>query len=273
MYFFWVSNLSRFKFNFIQNHFPQVYFYPTDHIKLASFKNDIILLDLLNNNYFILPSEIASILRFLISTEFNLKDHNYCPINETPHSVEELQEYIDYFTEKKYLLPVETNIKYPVDLSPNNKIGPSNIDWRINYDGQKHNYSIKDFVLAYWILIKVCFVSAFFSFQRLVAITDLKYPSKYYYYSSKEQDKDLAYALNRACFYFPFRIKCLEWAVAYTHLAHRNQWRCNLQIGAQNIPFMAHAWVKTHNGVVEDDPTLPKSLAVLVNHPFEENEL
>ena len=80
----------------------------------------------------------------------------------------------------------------------------------------------------------------------------------------------LVAALNRACLYFPFQTKCLEWATALTLMALKRKWRCNLEIGVQNFPFAAHAWVKTYDGIVADQKELPEQLSVILSEPFSE---
>jgi hypothetical protein len=71
-------------------------------------------------------------------------------------------------------------------------------------------------------------------------------------------------ALNVACFLYPRRTKCLEWACALILLSAQFGLRSKLIVGVQNRPFYAHAWVESDGSVVGDDPLRRKQLAVIL---------
>lgn len=89
-----------------------------------------------------------------------------------------------------------------------------------------------------------------------------------YILPSEEDLKDMANIVNKACLLYPTRTKCLEWAMTYVLMALKQGWRCNLEIGVQNYPFMAHAWVECDGKVVMDAQDLRQGLAIILNEPF-----
>ena len=48
----------------------------------------------------------------------------------------------------------------------------------------------------------------------------------------------------------------------------KRKWKCNLEIGVQNLPFAAHAWVKADDKVIADSKNLPETLSVILSEPF-----
>jgi hypothetical protein len=89
-----------------------------------------------------------------------------------------------------------------------------------------------------------------------------------YLIPTEEELHDLARIVNTACFLHPSRIKCLEWAMTFVLLALKQGWKCNLEIGVQNYPFFAHAWVECDGKVVMDSQYLREDLAIILNEPF-----
>ena len=68
--------------------------------------------------------------------------------------------------------------------------------------------------------------------------------------------------------FFPIKVKCLEWSVVFAILAFEKNWRCNLEVGVQNMPFMAHAWVNANGKVIADDIEIPERLSIILSEPF-----
>jgi len=46
-----------------------------------------------------------------------------------------------------------------------------------------------------------------------------------------------------------------------------------MEIGVQNLPFVAHAWVKANDEVIADTPSLPETLSVILLEPFVKGEI
>jgi Transglutaminase-like superfamily len=70
-------------------------------------------------------------------------------------------------------------------------------------------------------------------------------------------------AVDLACVWYWKQVLCLERSAATTCLLRRYGIRAQLVIGAQQMPFKAHAWVEVDGEVVNDKPYTPEIYAVL----------
>ncbi|MBS0186334.1 MAG: lasso peptide biosynthesis B2 protein, partial [Proteobacteria bacterium] len=146
--------------------------------------------------------------------------------------------------------------------------GVSNVDWRLPLEAQKVpvNFHV---LKALTTLIKVNFyikVRGLHTTLQLIKKSKKSYLN--YIIPQEEELKDLANILNKACLMYPTRTKCLEWAMTFVLLALKKRWKCNLEIGVQNYPFFAHAWVECDGKVVLDSEDLRNGLAIILNEPF-----
>lgn len=66
-----------------------------------------------------------------------------------------------------------------------------------------------------------------------------------------------------ACIWYWKRILCLQRSAATTCLLRRAGVPAHLVIGAQTLPFKAHAWVEVEGRVVNDKPYTPEMYSVL----------
>lgn len=73
----------------------------------------------------------------------------------------------------------------------------------------------------------------------------------------------VCYAVDLASIWFWKRAMCLERSAATTCLLRERGVPAQLVIGAQQIPFRAHAWVEVGGKVVNDKPYLREMYAVL----------
>lgn len=64
----------------------------------------------------------------------------------------------------------------------------------------------------------------------------------------------LCEAMDLACVFYPKRVLCLQRSAATTMLLRRYGWSAEMVIGAQVLPFQAHAWVEVDGTVVNDKP-------------------
>jgi len=64
----------------------------------------------------------------------------------------------------------------------------------------------------------------------------------------------LCEAMDLACVFYPKRVLCLQRSAATTMLLRRHGWSAEMVIGAQILPFQAHAWVEVDGVVVNDKP-------------------
>lgn len=70
-------------------------------------------------------------------------------------------------------------------------------------------------------------------------------------------------AVDIACIWYPKEVLCLQRSAATVCLLKRYGIPAQMVIGAQQMPFRAHAWVEVAGLVVNDKPYTPEMYAVL----------
>ena len=70
-------------------------------------------------------------------------------------------------------------------------------------------------------------------------------------------------AVNMACIWYWKEVLCLQRSAATTCLLKSNGVPARMVIGAQQLPFKAHAWVEIGDCVVNDKPYTREMYAVL----------
>ena len=70
-------------------------------------------------------------------------------------------------------------------------------------------------------------------------------------------------AVNMACIWYWKEVLCLQRSAATTCLLKRHGVAAQMVIGAQQLPFKAHAWVEIGGRVVNDKPYTPEMYVVL----------
>jgi len=117
------------------------------------------------------------------------------------------------------------------------------------------------FLKAYWnlVLFDFCLArgdfAALYGRLRNCAVTD-KTPSA-------ETVERICYAINMACIWYWKEVLCLQRSAATVRLLKRHGVAAQMAIGAQQLPFKAHAWVELGGCVVNDKPYMPEVYAVL----------
>ena len=74
---------------------------------------------------------------------------------------------------------------------------------------------------------------------------------------------ELCHSVDLACVFYFKRVLCLQRSAATTLLLRRHGWDAEMVIGAQVLPFKAHAWVEIKGTVVNDKPYMPDLYQVL----------
>lgn len=243
-----------------------VHFHVPDHIYLAFFCDELIALDLKKNKYMILSEELSQVLIFALVNEFKKQSGKYLLPKSGVIFPEKFGVLIEHL--KKYGLLCERANEYPIKKIPQHKIsaGADNVDWRMLPEELNKKVSKILILEAYISLLKVYFLLRILGFSSLIH-TIRKKANKCVNKDSKAFS-DLVTALNQACFFFPVKTKCLEWSATLVLMGMRRQLACNLEIGVQNSPFLAHAWVKVGKDVIADEGNLPKMLSVILSEPF-----
>lgn len=70
-------------------------------------------------------------------------------------------------------------------------------------------------------------------------------------------------AVDSACIWYWKEVLCLQRSAATACLLKRYGVRAQMMIGAQQVPFKAHAWVEVDGHVVNDKPYMREMFAVL----------
>src|SRR6267378_143376 len=70
-------------------------------------------------------------------------------------------------------------------------------------------------------------------------------------------------AVDMACIWYWKEALCLQRSAATACLLKKYGVAAQMVIGAQHMPFKAHAWVEVHGRVVNDKPYMPEMYAVL----------
>lgn len=70
-------------------------------------------------------------------------------------------------------------------------------------------------------------------------------------------------AVDLAAIWYWKEVKCLQRSAALTCLLRRHGVAARMLIGAQQLPFKAHAWVEVNSSVVGDRPYAPEMYTVV----------
>lgn len=228
-----------------------------EHIYITQFRDEVILLDTKEDKYTIYFKSFASTLLKIV--------HN-------KKLVESDKDILQTLISAKIIHPQKTPYSFYTDCKVDS-LGVSNIDWLLPLNEQK--VSLGPVVII--ALLRLIQVNSCIKFRGLYkTIMLIKKACKKnveYIIPSDLELQQLASIVNKACLIYPSRTKCLEWAITYVLLALQKGWKCNLEIGVQNYPFMAHAWVECNGKVVMDSQNLRKGLGIILNEPFRREKL
>ena len=248
-----------------------LYFHLTSHCRLSSFQNDLVLLDLKKNKYIIFEPHIKetliNILASKVCSSAENTSVNLFTIKPFPKNANdaEIKSLIEILQEKEII--TRQLFASPAVLPHPNDLKGANIDWRLEKESLEKTVSFTLKIRAFYALCRVYLILNVFGFHALVCYlntfkTKLKKRSH-----EPHLLLQLNYALNQSCFYFPLRVKCLEWSASLAIMALERDINCALYIGVQTQPFSAHAWLESDGEVIGDNPLLPKHLAIILKEP------
>jgi hypothetical protein len=69
-------------------------------------------------------------------------------------------------------------------------------------------------------------------------------------------------AVNYACIWYPKQALCLQRSFVTTYLLRKNGVPAHMVLGAQKLPFKAHAWVEVHGGAINERSNVQATYAV-----------
>lgn len=81
--------------------------------------------------------------------------------------------------------------------------------------------------------------------------------------TSGDSTERICSAVDMACIWYWKEVLCLQRSAATACLLKRHGVRAQMMIGAQQMPFKAHAWVEVNGQVVNDKPYVREMYAVL----------
>lgn len=233
-----------------------MHYHLPDHIYIAQFQDQLVLLDTKKDKYTVCFKEFSKLL-------VNILEGEYPRSEFSAQDLDIIQKLVD----DKVIEKKETLYPFHIDRKLCSE-GVSNVDWRLPLENIKPTFSFP-ILGALMTIIKVNFnmkVMGFYSTIRMIK-KKIKNPSGYIIPEDHEL-RDLALIVNKACLLHPTRTKCLEWAMTFVLLALKRKWKCNLEIGVQNYPFFAHAWVECGGKIVMDSQDLREGMAIILNEPF-----
>jgi hypothetical protein len=70
--------------------------------------------------------------------------------------------------------------------------------------------------------------------------------------------------VNYACVWYPKQALCLQRAFVTTYLLRKRGVRAHMVLGAQKLPFKAHAWVEVNGQAINERSNVQSTYAVWV---------
>ncbi len=242
------------------------------HIYASAFNKDIVILDLKKNKYTIVDGDVKEYFPVIINSEFTFINNNYIPLKEDIN-IERLNKTINKLRDLNILMSDDYKLPRKKNFSNKNSQGIGDFVWRMNPDILKKKVPFRYIFRAYFSLCYINFVLHIFGFYSLIKIIKKKSLQKKFGENITQEQVDITIsALSKATLYFPINTKCLEWAAALTYLLLNQRIKCQLQIGIQTIPFLAHAWVVYQGEILADNQTYLDQLAIILTEPFNNNE-
>jgi len=236
-----------------------MYYHLSDHIYVTQFREEYILLDTQKDKYTICSKEFSGLLGSIFE-----KNVLFPTVNK---EISQEFAFIERLLADKIIAKEDVLYPFYIDKKPNSS-GVPNVDWRLPLKNSEIKFNLR-VLQALWSLIRVNFYIKFRGFYSgIQLIKNSRKAQTEYSIPTTSELENLAQTLNKACVFYPTRTKCLEWAMAYVLLALKRKWRCNMEVGVQNYPFFAHAWVECDGKVVMDKQNLRTGMAVILNEPF-----
>ncbi|MBM3633570.1 MAG: lasso peptide biosynthesis B2 protein [Alphaproteobacteria bacterium] len=239
-----------------------MYYHLADHIYITQFKKEYILLNAKLDKYVVCSSKISNIFEEIFSREnLYFSQHNSSTSQDLKfnHIQKLLNKNIIEYNNQPYPYYIDRKI---------NSNGVTNVDWKLPLKNKNNKINLQ-VILALKNLIKIHMHMKIKGFYATIKLLKKFHKLQVNYIIPQREELDnLANIVNDACMIYPTRTKCLEWAMTFVLMALKRNWKCNLEIGLQNYPFMAHAWVECDGKVVRDSPNLREEMAIILNEPF-----
>lgn len=252
-----------------------MFFHLTEHVYGAPFRDELIVLDISKDKYYVFDESQTKTLKLVLENNWSIVDGAYCltadEVNQdTMHDpdLKSVRECIKELQASDILQNKLFSHRYSKIDWAKKASGIEDIDWRLPLKSKAR----KSFGTIFKCLINLSIVNYVVRFQGLSSLISLinKQHSKHnkLIIPTQEALLEMVEALNHACRLYPSRTKCLEWAATLTYMSLKRGWKLKLNIGAQNYPFLAHAWAETMDGhVIQDNQSLSGSMAIVLSAP------
>ncbi len=241
-----------------------MHYHLRDHIYAAQFQDELIILDTKKDKYTICFESFSGLLVTILERKDSVSEEK--PYSDSQFSSQDLI-YIQKLVDDSIIEKKEVPYPFQIDRKFDSD-GVSNVDWRLPLENEKIPLSFQ-VLKALKTLLHVNFYIKFRGLYSTIQLIKKSRKAQLDYIVPQDEELiDLAKIVNKACLIYPTRTKCLEWAMAFVLLALKRKWRCNIEIGVQNYPFLAHAWVECNGKVVMDSEDLRAGLAIILNEPF-----
>lgn len=249
-----------------------MYLHLNDHIYVAFFRKEAIVLDLIKNKYFSMIGDAPTLLDCVLNYELFKSDTGYSVVNMTvtKTSQKKISKFIHHLFDSGILNNTKQRIPFPYYIdNKNSSAGVENLDWQLPISGVSRKLKRLNVFRTFLTLVQVhCLVKLIGFYPLIKSIKRHHRKFSAYAKPSTSELKNLVDCLNKACLFYPVKTKCLEWSATLVLLALKRGWQCNLVIGVQNYPFAAHSWVECDGKVVADRKDLPEDMAVILSEPF-----
>jgi|SRR5690606_18901985 len=247
-----------------------MYYHLSDHIYITQFREEYIILDTKKDKYTVCFEQLSKLFSNIFEKN-KLHSKKGLPISDSAYSSQDLG-YIQTLLDNDVIENKETPYPFYIDQKPHSD-GVANVDWRLPLKNESVDLS-SQVLNAFMTLIRINFyIKAKGLYSTIQFIKKSRKNDSCYIIPQEKELQNLANIVNKACLMYPTRTKCLEWAMTFVLLALKRGWKCNLEIGVQNYPFMAHAWVECNGKVVMDSQDLRERLAIILNEPFRKKKL
>ena len=241
------------------------YFHLCSGCYLTFFRGEGIALNLEKDQYILLDESLSKNLQLILKTPFNqpvdglIDDEDRADLND---DITHLQES-EILSQELFCSPDSAERIYF-----NEAYGIQNVDWRAPQPQKHLRVPFIMVIEAFWTLLVTYTRLNFAGFASVIRHLKTKAQKCKPGFSGPCDFECLMAALHRAYFFFPKKIKCLEWSAALILMGLRRNRRCNLIIGVQKYPFLAHAWVEEEGTVIGDRPELSTQLSIILAEPF-----
>lgn len=237
------------------------------YIRFSFYNNQLIVLNLKKDN-FLFFNELESLNIKNTLMDFLKKDGNILKeLNKKNNSENIINKLISLDLVEVCENSTENFSKNLYNLNSAPSSGAPNLDWKIQEFDTKNKPSIFEIFYCYLALMNVYITMSLFGFYEIIKKLKNK-KIKDNNLINKEKIQKIVTALNKAAFFFPIRVKCLEWSITLCIILIKKGVKANLQIGVQNFPFASHAWVKLEDEIIADDNNLSKNLSIILSEPF-----